>query len=75
MNNSLALLAIVTSLGSIPTFANEPPADKAKDSLQELGAEFATAYLVDQSADDVMKLVAMPHYFGWGDLTDIIIKP
>lgn len=46
--------------------------DKAKDLNRALSEKFARANLVDKSADDVLKLVAMSHFFGWSDLTSVI---
>ncbi len=72
MNKPFSLLAVLMSLATAAVLADELPKDKTKDFNRSLSEKFAKAYLVDKSADDVMKLVALPHFFGWSDLTAII---
>lgn len=68
---SMALI-LAGLLGLVFGNAADPPADKTEEHAKKLAEQFARAYLMDRKIDEVMKLVALPHHFGWSDFAGVL---
>ena len=77
-NLDIELLALdVSSTESVEQCVNQiierdSPADKTEEQAKKLAEQFARAYLVDRKIDEVMKMVALPHLFGWSDSSGVL---
>lgn len=72
MNRLMMASVVAGVLGLAVGNAAEPPVDKTEEQAKKFAEQFAKAYVVDRNVDEVMKLVALPHHFGWSDFSGVL---